>query len=96
MYRSAPKRLALRLTFFAGLGTKLACAGTLRARSVSGICVAFELFGFLQFLHSHSLDMATVRLIYASVAREAMATGDSDDERMAEMRKRMLAVVRGA
>ena len=37
------------------------------------------------------LDEATVREIYEAVGREAMVTGASDDTRMAEVRKRMLA-----
>jgi hypothetical protein len=40
------------------------------------------------------LDEATVRLIYETVWWEAMVTGASDDTRMAEVRKRMLAAVR--
>ncbi|WP_455959829.1 hypothetical protein [Methylorubrum aminovorans] len=33
-----------------------------------------------------------MREIYEAVGREAMVTGASDDDRMAEVRKRMLAV----
>jgi hypothetical protein len=42
-----------------------------------------------------SLDEATVREIYEAVGREAMVTSSSDDDRMAEVRKRMLAAARG-
>ena len=41
------------------------------------------------------LNEATVRLIYEAVFREAVAAGVGDDERMAEVRKRMLAVAIG-
>ncbi|WP_280817626.1 hypothetical protein [Methylorubrum extorquens] len=39
------------------------------------------------------MDEATVREIYETVGREAMATGASNDDRMAEVQKRMLATV---
>jgi hypothetical protein len=39
------------------------------------------------------LGEATVREIYETVGREAMTTGASDDDRMAEVRKQLLAAV---
>ena len=53
-----------------------------------------ELRGLLGFVRGLGLDEATVREIYEAVGREAMATGASDDDRMAEVRKRMLAAAR--
>ncbi|MBA9070172.1 hypothetical protein FHR71_003936 [Methylobacterium sp. RAS18] len=41
------------------------------------------------------LDEATVREVYEAAGRETMVTGASDDTRMAEVRKRMLAAARG-
>jgi hypothetical protein len=49
--------------------------------------------GLLGFARGIGLDEATVRDIYEAVGREAMVTGASDDERMAEIRKRMLLAV---
>lgn len=46
--------------------------------------------GPLQIAQCLSLDEATVRKIYNAVGREAMATSASDDDRMAQVRKRML------
>ncbi|MCG5246967.1 hypothetical protein [Methylorubrum extorquens] len=57
---------------------------------------AAEMRGLLRFAQGPGLDEATVREIYEAVGREAMAIGASDDTRMAEVRKRMLAAVRGA
>jgi hypothetical protein len=54
---------------------------------------AAELRGLLRFAQGLGLDEATVREIYEAIGREAMVTGASDDERMAEIRKRMLATV---
>ncbi|OHV17750.1 hypothetical protein BK022_03580 [Methylorubrum extorquens] len=54
---------------------------------------AAELRGLLRFAQGLGLDEAIVREIYEAVGREAMMTGASDDTRMAEVRKRMLAVV---
>jgi hypothetical protein len=45
--------------------------------------------GQFRFAQGLGLDEATAREIYEAVGREAMATGDSDDDRMAEARKRM-------
>lgn len=56
---------------------------------------AAEMCGLLGFARGLGLDEATVREIYESVGREAMATGASDETRMAEVRKRMIAVARG-
>ncbi|MCP1538845.1 hypothetical protein J2W79_003902 [Methylorubrum extorquens] len=42
------------------------------------------------------LDEGTVQEIYEAVGREAAAAGAGDDDRMAEVRKRMLAAVRSA
>ncbi|CAO4177168.1 hypothetical protein [Methylorubrum extorquens] len=57
---------------------------------------AAEMRGLLRFAQGLGLDDATVRDIYETVGREAMVTGAGDDERMAEVRKRMLAAARGA
>ncbi|QIJ76173.1 hypothetical protein GU700_17190 [Methylobacterium sp. NI91] len=57
---------------------------------------AAEMRGLLRFAQGLGLDETTVREIYEAAGREAMATGASDDDRMAEVRKRMLAAVRGA
>ncbi|CAO4137941.1 hypothetical protein [Methylorubrum extorquens] len=54
---------------------------------------AAEMRGLLRFAQGLGLDEATVREIYETVGREAMATGASDDTRMAEVRKRLLAAV---
>ncbi|CAO4184620.1 hypothetical protein [Methylorubrum extorquens] len=54
---------------------------------------AAEMRSLLGFARGLGLDEATVREIYEAVGREAMVTGTSDDERMAEIRKRMLATV---
>ncbi len=42
------------------------------------------------------LDEVTVREIYEAVGWEAATAGVGDDDRMAEVRKRMLAAARGA
>jgi hypothetical protein len=55
---------------------------------------AAEMRGLLRFAQGLGLDEATVREIYEAVGREAMATGAGDDDRMAEMRKRMLLAVK--
>ncbi|MCY1644977.1 hypothetical protein [Methylorubrum sp. SL192] len=55
-----------------------------------------ELRGLLRFAQGLGLDEATVREIYEAVGREAMVTGASDDTRMAEVRKRMIASASGA
>lgn len=55
---------------------------------------AAELRGLLRFAQGLGLDEATVREIYEAVGREALATGDSDDTCMAEVRKRMLTAAR--
>ncbi|MGW5960195.1 hypothetical protein [Methylorubrum thiocyanatum] len=52
---------------------------------------AAELRGLLGFARGLGLDEATVREIYEAVGREAMAKGASDDTRMAEVRKWMIA-----
>jgi hypothetical protein len=57
---------------------------------------AAEMRGLLRFAQGLGLDEATVREIYEAVGREAMVTGASDDTRMAEVRKRMIAAVGGA
>ncbi|BDL38577.1 hypothetical protein ACWFZ6_23790 [Methylorubrum extorquens] len=54
---------------------------------------AAELRGLLRFAQGLGLDEETVREIYEAVGREAMATGASDDDRMAEVRKQMLTAV---
>ncbi|APX84564.1 hypothetical protein BV511_07485 [Methylorubrum extorquens] len=56
---------------------------------------AAEMRGLLRFAQGLGLDEATVREIYETVGREAMATGASDDDRMAEVRKRMIASAGG-
>ncbi|UYW32539.1 hypothetical protein [Methylorubrum extorquens] len=55
---------------------------------------AAELRGLLRFAQGLGLDEAIVRLIYETVWWEASEAGASDDERMAEVRKRMLAAAR--
>ncbi|MGW5960659.1 hypothetical protein [Methylorubrum thiocyanatum] len=50
--------------------------------------------GLLRFARGLGLDEATVREIYEAVGREAAEAGASDDDRMAEVRKRMLAAAR--
>ncbi|MGW9822594.1 hypothetical protein ACUXK4_005195 [Methylorubrum extorquens] len=54
---------------------------------------AAEMRGLLRFAQGLGLDEETVREIYEAVGREAMATGANDDDRMAEVRKRMLLAV---
>jgi hypothetical protein len=54
---------------------------------------AAEMRSLLGFARGLGLDEATMREIYEAFGREAMVTGASDDERMAEIRKRMLATV---
>jgi len=56
---------------------------------------AAEMRGLLRLAQGPGLDEATVREIYEAVGRNAMVKGASDDTRMAEVRKRMLAAVRG-
>ncbi|OAH20846.1 hypothetical protein AX289_27315 [Methylorubrum populi] len=53
-----------------------------------------EMRSLLGFARGLGLDEATVREIYEAVGREAVAVGASDDNRMAEVRKRMLAAAR--
>ncbi len=55
---------------------------------------AAELRGLLRFAQGLGLDEATVRVIYEAVGQEAAAAGVGDDDRMAEVRKRMLAAAR--
>ncbi|MCJ2031080.1 hypothetical protein MKK50_17070 [Methylobacterium sp. J-043] len=55
---------------------------------------AAEMRGLLRFAQGLGLDEETVREIYEAVGREAMVTGANDDDRIAEVRKRMLAAVR--
>ncbi|MFG7486280.1 hypothetical protein [Methylorubrum rhodesianum] len=55
---------------------------------------AAELRGLLGFARGLGLDEATVREIYEAVGREAADAGVGDDERLAEVRKRMLAAAR--
>ncbi|GJE83869.1 hypothetical protein [Methylorubrum thiocyanatum] len=57
---------------------------------------AAELRGLLGFARGLGLDEATVREIYEAVTREAAAAGVGDEERIAEVRKRMLTGARGA
>lgn len=54
---------------------------------------AAEMRGLLGFAHGLGLDKETVRKIYEAVGQEAVAAGVDDDERMAEIRKRMLLAV---
>jgi hypothetical protein len=54
---------------------------------------AAEMRGLPRFAQGLGLDEATVREIYEVVWWEAVATGASDDNRMAEVRKRMLLAV---
>ncbi|KQQ23749.1 hypothetical protein ASF53_05350 [Methylobacterium sp. Leaf123] len=56
---------------------------------------AAEMRGLLRFAQGLGLDEVAVREIYEAVGREAEAAGASDDDRMAEVRKRMLAAARG-
>ena len=55
---------------------------------------AAELRGLLGFARGLGLDEATVREIYEIVGLEAGDAGVGDDERLAEVRKRMLAAAR--
>lgn len=55
---------------------------------------AAELRGLLRFAQGLDLDEATVREIYVAVGEQAAETGASDDDRMAEVRKRMLEAAR--
>ena len=57
---------------------------------------AAEMRCLLRFAQGLGLDEAVVREIYEAVGQEAAAAGASDDDRMAEVRKRMLAAARGA
>ncbi|CAX25964.1 protein of unknown function [Methylorubrum extorquens DM4] len=54
---------------------------------------AAEMRGLLRFAQGLGLDEAAVREIYEAVGHEVMVTGASDDTRMAEVRKRMIAAV---
>ncbi|WHQ69488.1 hypothetical protein [Methylorubrum extorquens] len=56
---------------------------------------AVEMRGLLRFAQGLGLDEETVREIYEAAGRDAMATGASDDTRMSEVRKRMLAAAQG-
>ena len=49
--------------------------------------------GLLRFAQGLGLDEDTVREIYETVGREAVTTGASDDESMAEERRWMLTAV---
>ncbi|MER2251879.1 hypothetical protein ABS772_18335 [Methylorubrum podarium] len=55
---------------------------------------AAELRGLLGFARGLGLNEAAVREIYEAVGREAAEAGIGDDDRMDEVRKRMLAVAR--
>ena len=57
---------------------------------------AAELRGLFRFAQGLGLDEETVREIYETVGEEAAEAGVSGDDRMAEVRKRMLAAARGA
>ena len=57
---------------------------------------ASEMRGLMRFAIGLGLDEETVREIYEAVGREAEAAGTGDDDRMAEVRKRMLAAARSA
>ncbi|GEL44191.1 hypothetical protein MEX01_47820 [Methylorubrum extorquens] len=52
---------------------------------------AAEMRGLLRFAQGLGLDETTLREIYETVGQEAEAAGASDDDRMAEVRKRMLS-----
>lgn len=54
---------------------------------------AAEMRGLLRFAQGLGLDEAVVREIYEAVGQEAAAAGVGDDDRMAEIRKRMLVAV---
>lgn len=56
---------------------------------------AAEMRGLLRFAIGLGVCEAIVREIYEAVGREAAAAGVSDDDRMAEIRKRMLVASRG-
>ncbi|KQO90904.1 hypothetical protein ASF36_21995 [Methylobacterium sp. Leaf90] len=56
---------------------------------------AAELRGLLRFAQGLGLDEALVRLIYETVWWEAAEAGASDNGRIAEVRKRMLAAAGG-
>jgi len=58
-------------------------------------CAAAELRGLLGFARGPGLDEATVQEIYETVGEQAVEAGVDDDDRMAEVRKRMLAAARG-
>ena len=55
---------------------------------------AAEIRSLLGFARGLGLDEAAVREIYEAVGREAAAAGFVDDERMAEVRRQMLAAAR--
>ncbi|KQQ13701.1 hypothetical protein ASF59_19590 [Methylobacterium sp. Leaf121] len=56
---------------------------------------AAEMRSLLRFAQGLGLDEATVREIYRAVGEQAAEAGVGDDDRMAEVRKRMLAAARG-
>jgi len=56
---------------------------------------AAEMRSLLRFAQGLGLDEAIVRLIYETVWWEASESGASDDDRMTEVQKRMLAAARG-
>jgi hypothetical protein len=55
---------------------------------------AAELRVLLRFAQGLGLDEATVREIYETVGEQAAEAGVGDDDRMAEVRKRMLTAAR--
>ncbi|MBB2964666.1 hypothetical protein [Methylobacterium sp. R2-1] len=55
---------------------------------------AAEMRGLLGFARGLGLDEGTVRQIYETVGEEADEAGIGDDDRMAEVRKWMLAALR--
>ncbi|CAO4186236.1 hypothetical protein CLBKND_04927 [Methylorubrum aminovorans] len=57
---------------------------------------AAEMRSLLGFARGLGLDEATVREIYETAKEQAAEADVGDDDRMAEVRKRMLAAARGA
>ncbi|MBA9068428.1 CRISPR/Cas system CSM-associated protein Csm2 small subunit [Methylobacterium sp. RAS18] len=57
---------------------------------------AAEQRGLLRFAQGLGLDEDTVREIYEAVREQAAEAGVGDDDRMAEVRKRMLTAAREA
>ncbi|MCY1643260.1 hypothetical protein [Methylorubrum sp. SL192] len=55
---------------------------------------AAEMRGLHRFAQGLGLDEETAREIYEDVGHQAAAAGVGDDDRMAEVRKRMLAAAR--